>query len=137
VFEDASLRSPHNGHLTYLARGGVPQLVLHIAVQVSWSLVTFIAFVHAWRSGRKHWRDFFAFLIIYHLAFLMNATFDVYLEGPMGAIWFWCVYGTGLAAVRIYRTNPAVLQPEHLTGNLPAPGSQPARIMSQPALVPA
>jgi len=26
-----------------------------------------------------------------------NAFFDVYLEGPQGAIWFWTVFGTGLA----------------------------------------
>jgi hypothetical protein len=49
------------------------------------------------------------FLIAYWLALMSNTAFDVYLEGPMGGVWFWTVFGTGLAAVWIYRHRPDAL----------------------------
>ena len=27
----------------------------------------------------------------------MNASFDVYLQGPMGGIWYWSIIGLGIA----------------------------------------
>lgn len=101
VSEDKSLRSPHNGHLTLLARGGVPALVLWIAVQASWAGLMLRAWWRARRDKQPTWVAIFATLLAYWLAFLVNATFDVYLEGPVGGIWFWSVFGFGLAAVRI------------------------------------
>jgi hypothetical protein len=38
----------------------------------------------------------------YWVAFIVNASFDVFLEGPMGGVWFWVLFGFGLAAVRVY-----------------------------------
>ena len=49
------------------------------------------------------WYGVFLFLMAYFIAALVNASFDVYLEGPMGGIWFWCLYGIGLAAIVAYR----------------------------------
>ena len=43
------------------------------------------------------------------IAFMINAAFDVFLEGPMGGIWFWTIYGVGLAAMWLYKHDPAVL----------------------------
>jgi hypothetical protein len=37
-------------------------------------------------------------IFAYWLAALVNASFDVYLEGPQGGIWFWSVIGLGIAA---------------------------------------
>jgi hypothetical protein len=37
------------------------------------------------------------------LALFVNASFDVYLEGPVGGIWFWSVFGVGIGAPLIYR----------------------------------
>jgi len=41
---------------------------------------------------------------------MVNASFDVLLEGPMGGIWFWTVYGVGLAAMWIYQRYPEILE---------------------------
>jgi hypothetical protein len=45
-------------------------------------------------------------LLAYWTAAMVNSTFDVYLEGPQGAIWFWSVFGFGLAALH-YQTSEA------------------------------
>jgi hypothetical protein len=46
-------------------------------------------------------------ILAYWIAILVNGTFDVYLEGPPGGIWFWCVFGFGIAAVQVQRRLPA------------------------------
>ena len=40
---------------------------------------------------------------------MTNAAFDVFIEGPMGGIWFWNIMGVGIAAVYVYRRYPLVL----------------------------
>lgn len=99
----APLRSPHNAHMNMLARAGVPGFLLWLLVQGGWVF----ALARAYRSARRHkiirWQQIFLFLIGYWTAFMINASFDVFLEGPMGGIWFWVVYGFGVAAVGQYR----------------------------------
>jgi hypothetical protein len=109
VEEDGSLRSPHNGHLTMLARGGVPGFGLWALVQLSWACGLLGGYVRSHRRGDRHWPGVFLFLLAYWLAFMINATFNVFLEGPMGGIWFWTIYGVGLAALWLYRHQPEVL----------------------------
>jgi O-antigen ligase len=109
VEADHSLRNPHNGHLTMLARGGVPMLVLWIVCQGTLGYGLAVSAWSARRRGDAHWFGLLAFLLIYWLAFLINASFDVFLEGPVGGIWFWCVYGAGIGAVWIYRNCPQAL----------------------------
>ena len=58
----------------------------------------------------QHWFGLLVFLFVYWLSFLINASFDVFLEGPVGGIWFWCVYGTGIGAVWIYHNHPEALE---------------------------
>jgi hypothetical protein len=111
VEEDQSLRNPHNGHLTMLARAGVPGLILWGLVQLSWVASVLGACLRSRRLGQQHWAALFMVLLAYWIAFMVNASFDVFLEGPMGGIWFWSVYGVGLAAVAIHRRNPEVLEP--------------------------
>jgi hypothetical protein len=54
------------------------------------------------------WSGLFLVLLVYWLGFMVNATFDVFIEGPMGGIWYWSIYGVGLAGMWIYRRNPAM-----------------------------
>jgi hypothetical protein len=48
-------------------------------------------------------------LLGYWVAFMANASFDVFIEGPMGGIWFWTIYGVGLAAMWCFSYRPHVL----------------------------
>ena len=34
---------------------------------------------------------------------MINASFDVYLEGPQGGIWFWSFFGFGMALLEVQR----------------------------------
>ena len=108
VMPDHSLRSPHNGHLTFLARAGVPGLVLWTLTQVGWVWAVVRGYIASTLAGRRTWAGLFIFLLGYWLAFMVNATFDVFLEGPMGGLWFWTIYGAGLAAAWLYRQRAAV-----------------------------
>ena len=67
------------------------------------------AYYKARRAGEMRWCGLFLFLGAFWLAFLINASFDVFLEGPMGGIWFWSIYGTGIGALWIYKHHPEVL----------------------------
>jgi hypothetical protein len=120
VEADHSLRNPHNGHLTMLARGGVPMLALWALCQLTlgYGLVTGAYSAH--RRGENHWFGLLAFLFVYWLAFLINASFDVFLEGPVGGIWFWCVYGFGIGAVWVYRNCPESLAAPRSAASAPA-----------------
>ena len=51
-------------------------------------------------------------LLAYWAAFLTNAAFDVYLEGPVGGVWFWCVFGVGAGACWVHRNHPEILNDE-------------------------
>ncbi|MFI4860388.1 MAG: O-antigen ligase family protein [Phycisphaerales bacterium JB063] len=108
-FDDTPLRSPHNAHLTVLARMGVPGLVLWIALHLAWVYAMVNAYVRARQRGDVTWMMLFVFLVAYWLAMQFNASFDVYFEGPMGGIWVWSIIGLGLAAAWIYERYPEVL----------------------------
>ncbi len=97
VTADHSLRSPHNVNLTVLARSGVPGLALWLALQAAF-VGRLLAVGHrARQSGDRLLAAVCAWLLAYWVAMQCNAFFDVYLEGPQGAIWFWTVFGAGLA----------------------------------------
>jgi hypothetical protein len=99
-------RSPHNAHMTMLARAGVPGLVMWEVVLLSWFATMAGAIVTARLRGHERWVELFVFVVCYLTAILINATFDVVLEGPMQGIWFWCLFGFGLGSVMIYRAQP-------------------------------
>lgn len=96
---DGALRSPHNGHLTLLARSGVPGFLIWVLFLGSVVLTLLhAAFVH---QGRDSWRSRFAiWLLAYIMAHMLVTGFDVYLEGPMGGIWFWVTVGIALSYFR-------------------------------------
>jgi hypothetical protein len=106
---DEFLRSPHNGHMTILAREGVPGIVLWATIHLTWLGAMANSYVRSRIKRDWKWSGLFLFLMVYYAAFLTNASFDVFIEGPMGGIWMWSVYGTGVAAMYIFKRNPEVL----------------------------
>jgi O-antigen ligase len=97
------LRSPHNGHMTILARAGIPGIVLWGAFLAIWFGSLLHATMLARRRGQTGWSGLLLFITCYALACVINASFDVALEAPMQGIWFWCLIGFGIGATMIYR----------------------------------
>jgi O-antigen ligase/polysaccharide polymerase Wzy-like membrane protein len=112
---DGTLRSPHNVHMTILARSGVTGALLWAAVLVTFAYGVGWGHLIARRRGQTEWATLFLFIGCYWAAFVINASFDVFLEGPMGGIWFWTVYGIGISCLWLYRNRCS-------TGILPVPG---------------
>ena len=80
---DDSLRSPHNFHLNIMARFGVLLFVIwtYFLIQILRPLFK------KQLTGRRLLIGCVLF------AFMLNASFDVFLEGPMGAFPFWTWLG--------------------------------------------
>ncbi len=109
VLSDESLRSPHSIHFNILARSGVPGVTLWFLLLASWGVPIFKRYLLCRQLGDARWSGVFLILLTYWSAALVNSSFDVDLEGPMGGIWFWVVYGIGMAALEIHRTRPQVM----------------------------
>ncbi|SEP49553.1 O-Antigen ligase [Rhodospirillales bacterium URHD0017] len=107
------LRSPHNSHMTILARGGVPAFVLWIATLGSWFVAVVHRLIEARTLGDDSWARVFAFLLTYWTMMVVCSTFDVVLEGPQLGIWFWTVHGIGLAALILHRHRVATSESMH------------------------
>ena len=110
--EDGTLRSPHSVHMTFLARAGLPGVAIWIATQLVFGLGILDRLVRAWREGDRLWQNVFIFIGCYWGGFVLNASFDVFLEGPMGGIWFWSLYGAGLGAMWVHANHPNLLSDE-------------------------
>lgn len=119
------LRSPHNGHIEVLARAGVPGLVLWILLQVTFAVSMLSAAFKARADGRRFWVQVLGWTFVMWLAGLANATFDPYLQGPQGGIWFWTSMGLGLAAMRAVHDGA------------PDPWAEEAPVTPAPAALPA
>jgi len=98
---DGTLRSPHNAHLTILAREGVPGAALWVLLQGTFALAMIRAYVRARRTGQEFWARVNLWVLAYWLASLTNMAFDVVLEGPQGGIWFWSLFGLGIAVLQM------------------------------------
>jgi len=107
--QDGTLRSPHSVHMTFLARAGLPGLALWILTQLTWMAGIVGGYISARHTRDLRWQGVFLFLGCYWAAFLINASFDVFLEGPMGGIWFWCLFGVGLGAMWVFDHCPEAL----------------------------
>lgn len=114
VTADGSLRAPHSTHFEILARSGVPGLVLWIAFQLAFGLGVLRAAFRAYRKAPL-WVPILGWVFIYWLAALTDGSFDVYLGGPQGGIWFWSVIGVGIAAMRLSATNALLTLGEDAT----------------------
>jgi hypothetical protein len=99
VTDDRSLRSPHNAHLMLLARAGVPGAVLWLLLQGAFAVGMLRAYMRARRAGLEWWARMAVWVLAYWLAFLVNGSFDVFLEGPPGGIWFWSIVGLGIVII--------------------------------------
>ncbi|HYN70700.1 MAG TPA: O-antigen ligase family protein [Candidatus Eisenbacteria bacterium] len=99
--QDGSLRAPHNSSMTVLARMGVPGFVLWVALQGVWALGLLWAFVRNRRAGDAWLSAVSAWIFIYWFATMVVTSFDPYIEGPQGGIWFWTLFGLGLVAMRL------------------------------------
>ncbi|MGK2849302.1 MAG: O-antigen ligase family protein [Candidatus Limnocylindrales bacterium] len=99
--EDRSLRAPHNGHVEILARSGLPGLALWVLLNAAFGLSLLRAAGINRRRGDTFLVQVLGLVFIYWLASLVNASFDPYLQGPQGGIWFWTMFGVGLAAIKI------------------------------------
>ncbi len=107
--ENPNLRSPHSGHLTILARAGVPGLVLWGLLLCAWGTMLVRGFLVARFAGHHTAACLFLLVLGYGAAFIINASFEVALEGPMQGIWFWCVFGFGLGLAMAYRADPRLV----------------------------
>jgi hypothetical protein len=100
-----ALRSPHNVHMTLLSRAGVPGVALWVLLLASWFAMLTNAALTARRRGQADWARLFLFVGCYVMSIIINATFDVTLEGPMQGVWFWCLIGFGIGSVMVYRAQ--------------------------------
>jgi hypothetical protein len=116
------LRSPHNGHLTILARSGVPGLAAWVLLQGLFVVGLVRAYRRAAAAGQEVWARLNLWVLAYWAAFMVNAAFDVYLEGPQGGIWFWSLFGFGLALMLVQRRQRAAwpLTPQPVVSPSPA-----------------
>ena len=95
------MRAPHNAHLGILARAGVPGLALWFLMLVSWFVMLARSRINALRNRDTKAADLFLWIGCYGLSMLINASFDVALEGPMLGIWFWSIIGLGIGAAML------------------------------------
>lgn len=85
---DDSLRSPHNFHLNIMSRFGVLLFII-------WTYFLLQLLRPLFKKQLQGKRLLIGCIL---LAFLLNASFDVFLEGPMGAFPFWTWMGLYLLA---------------------------------------
>lgn len=90
ISSDANPRSPHNVFMTILARSGVPGLVLWCTFLLS---ITYLLLKSTLNENQPNEKAYALWFLIYILAIVLNGSIDVYLEGPMGGIWFWSLIG--------------------------------------------
>ena len=100
VMAEEDLRSPHSIHLTIMARYGIPLFAL-------WLYWLYLIFKPLFKSELNRYSLAITSIL---LAFVVNASFDVYLEGPMGAFAFW----TWLGLLFITQSFPPKLNEENL-----------------------
>lgn len=103
VQADNSLRSPHNGHLSVLARSGVPGAALWLILHLGFAAMLLRNYARSRAAGDERLARITVWILAYWAAFMVNGTFDVYLEGPQGGIWMWSVFGMGVAASLVGR----------------------------------
>ncbi len=84
---EGDLRSPHSFHLTILGRFGVPMFFLWL----------YWMFLQLNKIRSKTLDPYLLSILVITFVFLVNASFDVFLEGPMGAFPFWTFVGIGYA----------------------------------------
>ncbi|GJL55210.1 MAG: hypothetical protein NPIRA02_23420 [Nitrospirales bacterium] len=103
IEEGAPLRSPHNGHLTILARAGVPGFILWVLLQIGFAVQMVYVYVQSSKYHQDLCKKLSIWVLAYWSACMINSSFDVYLEGPQGGIWFWSIMGFGFAVTLLQK----------------------------------
>ena len=80
---------------------GVPGLVLWLALQIAFGAALLWSVLAHRASGDVRMAAVGGWLLAYWIAMMVNTSFDPYIEGPQGGIWFWCVIGLGLVVIRL------------------------------------
>ncbi len=127
-FDDATgNRNPHNISINFLGRAGFPGLVIWLALILTtfWSL--YRCYIRASRAGRKDLASINLWIMAWGLAYFVYASFEVYLEGPQGAIPFWALMGFAIAATEAQRV------PMGARAGLHSPVQRPGMVTGQPA----
>ncbi len=109
IVDEGGLRSPHNGHMSVLARMGVPGMTIWIILHGVWIVLMLRTFLKARKNKDWKWQALVASTMGYFAAFMINASFDVFIEGPMGGVWLWTLHGFGIALCYIYKRDPGVI----------------------------
>lgn len=125
-----ALRAPHNSHLEILARSGVPGLASWILFLVTFAVTVVRAALRARARGALFWTRVLGWIFVYWLAVLVDTSFDPYLEGPQGGIWFWTIVGLGIAAARFATSGAEADVPEPTARDAPRKGG---RLAPRPA----
>ena len=76
--------------MTILARSGIPGLLLWCTFLSS---VIVLLLKEALKVDQANDQSYAVWFFIYILASVLNGSIDVYIEGPMGGIWFWSLVG--------------------------------------------
>ena len=98
---DHSLRAPHNSHMSVLARMGVPGFALWVLLQGAFAASLLRAVLAHRRADDRTMAGLGAWVFIVWAAMMVVTSFDPYLEGPQGGIWFWSVFGVGLVVAHM------------------------------------
>ena len=97
IMTEDDVRSPHSFHLTIMARYGIPLFLLWLY----WIFLLIKPLFKRKLSLKEH-----AITCIL-ISFIVNASFDVFLEGPMGAFPFWTWVGLLFMSVGVANTKAA------------------------------
>ena len=100
---DDSVRSPHSIHITWLARGGLVGLGLWMLVNILWIGSVWAARRRFVAAGLMTPAHLSTWCMCVWVAMGLNASFDIYLEGPAGGIWYWSLIGLGLFLIVLSR----------------------------------
>jgi hypothetical protein len=98
---DRTLRSPHNTHMDVLARMGVPGFLLWLVLQGGFAILLLRALLAHRRARDMQLAAVAAWVLAFWVAIMVNTSFDPYIEGPQGGIWFWALVGLGLVVIRL------------------------------------
>lgn len=130
---ELGLRSPHNSHLTVLARMGIIGTSLWIAINVVfvWSMIR--GYLRPRLKKDRFLGETCLWFLCIWSAIMVEAFFDVYLEGPHGGIVYWCVVGAGIVIAYgdvASLPNPAVTVPSTIAQQSPVEAGTAAPLKS-------
>jgi hypothetical protein len=79
---------------------GVPGFVLWFLLQGAFGIQLLRSVFAHGRNGDVALAAVGGWILVYWTAMMVDTSFDPYLEGPQGGIWFWTLFGLGLVVIR-------------------------------------